>query len=106
MRTDTTQAINRNDYTPPSYWVETVEIGFDLDPALTRVAARTRLKRNPASRNKAIVLYGEELELVQLRMNGRLLAQHEYQLMDGALHIAKAPDKLKLEIETNISQER
>src|SRR3569623_1598102 len=106
MRTDTTQAINRNDYTPPSYWVETVEIGFDLDPALTRVAARTRLKRNPASRNKAIVLYGEELELVQLRMNGRLLAQHEYQLMDGALHIAKAPDQVTLENETAIRPER
>jgi len=106
MRTDTTQAIYRSDYTPPSYWVETVEIGFDLDPVLTRVAARTKLKRNPASRSKAIVLYGEELELVQLRMNGRRLAQHEYQLMDGALHIAKAPDEVTLEIETAIRPDR
>src|SRR3569833_165775 len=106
MRTDTTQAIYRSDYTPPSYWVETVEIGFDLDPVLTRVDARTKLKRNPASRSKAIVLYGEELELVQLRMNGRRLAQHEYQLMDGALHIAKAPDEVTLEIETAIRPDR
>lgn len=106
MRTDTAQAIYRSDYTPPSYRVETVEIGFDLDPARTHVAARTRLRRNPASRNKAIVLYGEELELVQLRMNGRLLAPHEYQLTDGALHIAKAPDEVTLEIETAICPDR
>ena len=33
MRTDTPQTIYRKDYTPPSYLVETVELGFDLDPA-------------------------------------------------------------------------
>jgi aminopeptidase N len=33
MRTDTPQTIYRKDYTAPSYLVDTVELGFDLDPA-------------------------------------------------------------------------
>ena len=32
MRTDTPQTIYRKDYTAPSYLVDTVELGFDLDP--------------------------------------------------------------------------
>src|SRR3954464_8057871 len=102
MRTDTSQTIYRSDYTPPAYRVDTVEIGFDLDPAETRVAARIKMTRNKASRSKSIVLYGEGLELVQLRMNGKQLGKQAYQLMDDALQIADAPDNVTLEIETAI----
>jgi hypothetical protein len=44
--------IHRKDYTPPAYWVNTVEMGFDLDPAATRVATRMTMQRNSASPNK------------------------------------------------------
>jgi aminopeptidase N len=53
MRTDTSQTIYRNDYTPPSYLVETVELGFDLDPARTIVANRMAMRRNPDSERGA-----------------------------------------------------
>ena len=45
MRTDTSPAILRSNYAPPNYLVDTVELGFDLDPALTRVAARLTMRR-------------------------------------------------------------
>ena len=54
MRSDTSQTIYRNDYTPPSYLVETVELGFDLDPARTIVANRMTMRRNPDSERGAI----------------------------------------------------
>ena len=54
MRTDTAPAIFRHDYAQPAYWVETVDLGFDLVPSATRVAARTRLNRNPDSTKRAI----------------------------------------------------
>ena len=41
--------IHRKDYTAPAYWVNTVEMGFDIDPAATRVATRITLQRNSAS---------------------------------------------------------
>ena len=65
--------IHRKDYTAPAYWVNTVEMGFDLDPAATRVATRITLQRNSASPNKDVELLGDGVKLVALRMNGKTL---------------------------------
>jgi aminopeptidase N len=100
MRTDTPQTIYRSDYTPPSYLVDTVELGFDLDPARTIVASRLTMRRNPASTQHEIELYGEAIDLVALRMNGRLLAERDYAINGTVLSIAHAPDDVVLEIET------
>ncbi|WP_026075654.1 aminopeptidase N [Noviherbaspirillum massiliense] len=100
MRTDTPQTIYRKDYTPPSFWVNTVEMGFDLDPQATHVATRMTLTRNSASRSKSLVLYGENLELVQLRANGKPLTKRAYTLAHGTLEIPNLPDQVTLEIET------
>ncbi|MDB5764640.1 MAG: pepN [Herminiimonas sp.] len=100
MRTDTSHAIYRKDYTAPDYRVDTVDIGFDLDPVETHVATRMTLTRNPGSRSKALVLHGEALELVQLRMNGKALDRRAYQLDGGILQIHDAPDNVMLDIET------
>ena len=51
MTKNTPVTIHRKDYTAPAYWVNTVEMGFDLDPAATRVATRITLQRNSASPN-------------------------------------------------------
>jgi len=107
MRTDTSPTIYRKDYTPPTYWVHTVEMGFDLDPAETRVATRMTLTRNPANTDPALVLCGEELELVRIRMNGRtLVAQRDYKIEGGVLRIEQAPNAVTLDIETAIRPEQ
>lgn len=105
MRTDTPLTIHRKDYTAPHYLVETVEIGFDLDPALTRVATRSVLRRNPAAAGahaNDIVLLGDGLALVQVRLNGKTLAPSQYRLADDILTIPDAPAKAVLEVETAI----
>jgi aminopeptidase N len=100
MRTDTSPAILRSNYAPPNYLVDTVELGFDLDPALTRVAARLTMRRNPDGRDNEIVLVGDTVELVALRMNGKPLTRRAYRLTGGELRIPNAPDEVTLEIET------
>ena len=60
--------IHRKDYTAPAYWVNTVEMGFDLDPAATRVATRITLQRNSASPNK-------DVEPHVLRRQGKIWGQ-------------------------------
>jgi aminopeptidase N len=100
MRTDTSQTIYRSDYTPPAYLVDTVELGFDLDPARTVVANRLTMRRNPAGSGRQIDLYGENITLVALRMNGVPLSKRQYRLAGNMLHIANAPDEVVLEIET------
>jgi aminopeptidase N len=100
MRTDTPQTIYRKDYTPPSYLVDTVELGFDLDPARTIVANRMTMRRNPDSAQREIELYGENLELVALRMNGKLLSDKDYRIEGTLLTIPDTPEEVTLEIET------
>ena len=39
--------IHRADYTAPAFWIDTVELCFDLDPAKTRVLNKMTLRRNP-----------------------------------------------------------
>ena len=101
MRTDSSpQTIFRKDYLPPSFLVDTVELGFDLDPARTVVASRVTLRRNAASKSRDLVLHGEDIELVALRMNGKLLKPGQYRLNAATLTISKAPANVVLEIET------
>jgi aminopeptidase N len=100
MRTDTPQTIYRKDYTPPSYLVDTVELGFDLDPARTIVANRMTMRRNPDSAQREIELYGENLELVALRMNGNTLSDKDYRIEGSLLTIPDTPEEVTLEIET------
>ncbi|NML61222.1 aminopeptidase N [Massilia sp. RP-1-19] len=100
MRTDTPQTIYRKDYTPPTYQVETVELGFDLDPDRTIVASRLVMVSNPESVGEGIELHGVNLQLVSLRMNGRTLYEGDYDISGGILRIPAAPDRVTLEIET------
>jgi aminopeptidase N len=107
MHTDTHQAIYRKNYAVPNFHVETVEMGFDLDPVATRVATRLTMKRNPAvGPGASLELYGDELTLLQLRMNGTLLTKRSYRLDRGGLQIANAPDRVILEIETLVHPDK
>ena len=106
MRTDTAVAIHRQDYQPPAYLVESIDIGFDLDPGHTRVAARSTLRRNPDAKQGELILHGDSLQLVALRMNGKALSKREHSLRTGTLRIPNAPDHVVLEIETLIEPEK
>lgn len=102
MRIETSPTIYRKDYAVPAYFVDTVEMGFDLDPELTRVATRISMRRNPAAAGKDIELYGEEPELVQLRLDGKVLSGRDYHVRNGVLRIPDAPVRAVLEIETTV----
>jgi aminopeptidase N len=100
MRTDTPQTIYRKDYTAPTYLVETVELGFDLDPARTIVANRLTMRRNPDSGRRDIELVGEEIELVAIRLNGKTLGKKDYAIDGSVLRIPNAPETVTLDIES------
>ena len=64
-------AIHRADYTAPAYWIDTVELCFDLDPVKTRVLNKMRLRRNPDVPAQSLKLDGEELNLARVLVNGQ-----------------------------------
>ncbi len=70
LREGPTTVVRREDYAPPAYWIDTVDLTFDLDPAKTRVLNRMTLRRNPAVPAQALRLDGEELNLARVLVNG------------------------------------
>ena len=95
MRTEDPRAIRLADYTPPDFRIETVKLDFALDPAATRVTARLEITRRNSG--APLVLLGEELKLISIALDGRALAQSEYQIDAKSLTIAAVPDKFILE---------
>ncbi len=63
--------IHRADYTAPAYWIDSVELCFDLDPAKTRVLNRMTLRRNPEVEAQALRLDGEDLNVARVLLNGQ-----------------------------------
>ena len=63
--------IHRGDYAAPAYWIDTVHLTFDLDPAKTRVLNKMTLRRNTDVPAQALKLDGEELNLARVLVNGQ-----------------------------------
>ncbi len=70
LREGPTTVVRREDYAPPAYWIDTVDLSFDLEPAKTRVLNKMRLRRNPDVPAQALRLDGEELNLARVLVNG------------------------------------
>jgi len=70
MREEQATAIQREAYTAPAFWIDTVDLTFDLDPAKTRVLNKMRLRRNPDVAAQALRLDGEDLNLARVLVNG------------------------------------
>ena len=92
MRTKAAATINRSDYREPDFLVDSIELEFDLGAACTRVKSTLQVRRNGAS-SAALVLDGEGLKLVELRLDERVLAPDAYQLEETRLTIADCPAK-------------
>ena len=90
-------AFNRADYTPPAYWIDTVDLCFDLDVTKTRVLNKMTLRRNLDVPAQPLKLDGEELNLARVLVNG----QGTSFKMDGnQLVLSDLPDAFELEIFT------
>ena len=71
LRDGQSTVIHREDYCAPAFWIDTVDLTFDLDPAKTRVLNKMRLRRNPDVAAQALRLDGEDLNLARVLVNGQ-----------------------------------
>ena len=90
-------AINRLDYTPPAYWIDTVDLCFDLDPLKTRVLNKMHVRRNAAVAVQALKLDGDELNLSRVLVNGQGCS---FKMEGSRLVLDNLPDEFDLEIFT------
>jgi aminopeptidase N len=103
MTQDTPTPIYRKDYSPFAFSLKTIDLKFELYDERTRVSARGSYKRNQNIAGPApLILYGEELELLSLSVNGRDLESKEYLLDEKSLTILSPPAECVVEIVTQI----
>ena len=99
MRDPAPVPIRLEDYAPPAFLIETVDLDIELFEDHARVRARLAASRNPKSKdsNAPLVLDANELEFVSAALDGRKLAAGEYVPGDAHLTIAKPPARFVLE---------
>lgn len=107
MREGTAPLIRREDYTAPAFWIRTVDLTFDLDPAKTLVINRMTMERNTALPPQPLRLHGEDLTLTRVLVNGESVSfRHE----DGMLVIDSLSDvpagEFTLEIRNTCAPEK
>ncbi len=61
----------RQDYLPPAFWIDTVDLTFDLAASKTRVLNKMTLRRNPDVAAQPLKLDGTELNLARVLVNGQ-----------------------------------
>ena len=89
MREGTAPLVRREDYSAPAFWIRSVELSFDLDPAKTLVINRMQIERNPAVAAQPLRLHGEGLNLTRVQVDGASVSfRHE----DGLLVIDTLPE--------------
>ncbi|MDE2582350.1 MAG: aminopeptidase N [Rhodospirillales bacterium] len=101
MRTEEPRAIHLADYKAPDFRIEAVHLDFHLDPRATKIFSRLQIARK--TQGAALLLHGEELKLLSLKLDGRALSQSEYRLDEKTLAIADVPDRFVLETECEIA---
>jgi len=81
--------INRADYRPPAWLIDTAVITLDLNVDTTCVSSSLRVRRNHESddTDAPLVLFGDNLETECVAIDGRELDADAYRLDDGRLTI-------------------
>ena len=104
MRTEEARPVRLEDYRPPDWLVDTVELDVALHPTATRVRATLRLRPNPIAVAPApVVLDGDDLKLVSLKLNGETLPAAHYLATPDSLTLPQPPHgPFALEIETEV----
>ena len=104
MRTEEGRTVRIEDYRPPDWLVETVELELALNPTATRVRATLTVKPNGDRAAPApLVLDGEALDLRSVMLDGEALPGERYAASPDRLTIAQPPPgRFRLQIETVI----
>src|SRR5579863_1114261 len=103
MRTEEPHPVRLQDYRPPDWLIETVDLDVSLHPSAARVRAKLKLKPNAAGAPAPLVLDGDELRLTSLSLDGKPLPAENYVATADRLTIAQPPNgPFELEIETVI----
>ncbi|RYG00426.1 MAG: aminopeptidase N, partial [Chitinophagaceae bacterium] len=96
------KTIYLKDYTPPSFEVLNVDLNIQVFDDQTLVHSKLVMQRQ---HDGNLVLFGRDLELLNISLNGAALTQTDYQLDVEQLIINNAPDHCEFDISVKIHPE-
>jgi aminopeptidase N len=107
MKDSTPVVIHREDYRPPPYTIEQVDLTFELDEEATLVRAVSQVLRTAAGAADApLILDGQDIELVSLAIDGKRLTPADYSLAAETLTIPNVPARFTLHVEGRVAPAR
>jgi aminopeptidase N len=108
MKNDMPELVLLKNYRPSAFLIDSVYLDVSLHATATRVVAKLKMRPNPkVPRAKgALVLDGEKLELLGLKLDGQELAASAFRVTETNLSLRSVPNKpFTLEITTRINPE-
>ena len=105
MRPSSNIPVRLSQYRPSDFLIDAVYLDIRLDRTATKIVARLNIRRNPNTpSNAALMLDGDELTLLEVKLNGTLLDQEEYFAEPDRLTLHHTPQTpFTLEITTEIN---
>jgi aminopeptidase N len=104
MREGSAQLIRREDYAAPAFWIKTVDLTFDLDPAKTLVINKMTVEPNPMQPGAPLRLDGEDINLTRVLVDGEPVS---FRTEGGQLVLENLPQQpFHLEIRTTCAPEK
>jgi aminopeptidase N len=98
------QMVYLADYETPPYRVEFADLTFTLNPTRTRVRAKLKIVQTGSLElSPPLELDGENLDLIEIAIDGRRLSQNEFTLTGRFLAVPSPPKVFTLETEVEIS---
>ncbi|MFZ2951244.1 MAG: aminopeptidase N [Desulfuromonadaceae bacterium] len=96
------RTIYRNDYTPPDYTVDSIDLRFELGDETTLVTSRLALRAryDASGGSRPLVLNGKNLTLCGLKLDDLPLAPERFSVADDLLTIPEVPAAFTLEVHT------
>ena len=103
MRDAKPGTIYLKDYLPPEYWIDKTELNFELHEESSLVTSRLHMRKNENSAGKdELKLHGQELELLEVAIDGRVLSPGEYSVSPDSLSIQSVPETFVLQCKTRL----
>lgn len=98
------QPVYRRDYRVPDYWIDSVQLSFQLEERATRVRATLQVRANDAvdGGRRPLVLNGEGLQTQAIRIDGRELPSNEWQIEGQQLTVPAPSSRFCVETEVLI----
>jgi aminopeptidase N len=92
------------DYRQPEYWIDSIDLQFDLYEDHTLVSSTMKIRRNPETATPAtpLIFDCEDLEIVSVIAEDMILCPGEYEHKDDHFKLFRVPEEFKLEIKTRI----